>query len=37
MEHRQRGTRQAPYIYEPGSFVPLATVQGADEEHSTYW
>lgn len=27
--HSQRGTRQALYIYEPGSFVPLATIQGA--------
>ncbi|ABX36509.1 hypothetical protein Daci_3878 [Delftia acidovorans SPH-1] len=35
--HSQRGTRQALYIYEPGSFVPLATIQGAGEEHSTYW
>ncbi|MFC4922500.1 RHS repeat-associated core domain-containing protein [Delftia deserti] len=37
MVHSQRGARQALYIYEPGSFVPLATVQGAGEEHSTYW
>ncbi|WP_047219798.1 hypothetical protein [Delftia lacustris] len=37
MVHSQRGTRQALYIYEPGSFVPLATIQGAGEEHSTYW
>ncbi len=37
MEHSQRGTRQALYIYESGSFVPLATIQGAGEEHSTYW
>jgi len=37
MMHSQRGTRQALYIYEPGSFVPLATIQGAGEEHSTYW
>ncbi|MEE9873433.1 MULTISPECIES: RHS repeat-associated core domain-containing protein [Delftia] len=35
--HSQRGVRQALYIYEPGSFVPLATIQGAGEEHSTYW
>ncbi|WP_353176349.1 hypothetical protein [Delftia acidovorans] len=37
MMHSQQGTRQALYIYEPGSFVPLATIQGAGEEHSTYW
>jgi RHS repeat-associated protein len=37
MVHSQRGARQALYIYEPGSFVPLATVQGAGEEQSTYW
>ncbi|WP_227741002.1 RHS domain-containing protein [Delftia tsuruhatensis] len=37
MVHSQRGGRQALYIYEPGSFVPLATIQGAGEEHSTYW
>nr|WP_269112207.1 RHS repeat-associated core domain-containing protein [Delftia acidovorans] len=37
MVHSQRGARQALYIYEPGSFVPLATIQGAGEEHSTYW
>ena len=27
MVHSQRGARQALYIYEPGSFVPLATIQ----------
>ncbi|MXN32825.1 RHS repeat-associated core domain-containing protein [Delftia sp. CH05] len=37
MVHSQRGARQALYIYEPGIFVPLATIQGAGEEHSTYW
>jgi len=37
MVRRQRGARQALYIYEPGSFVPLVTIQGAGEEHSTYW
>jgi RHS repeat-associated protein len=37
MVHSQRGARQALYIYEPGSFVPLATIQGAGEEQSTYW
>ncbi len=37
MVHSQRGARQALYIYGPGSFVPLATVQGSGEEHSTYW
>lgn len=29
--------RRSIYIYEPSSFVPLATIQGAGEEHSTYW
>jgi RHS repeat-associated protein len=37
MVHSQRGASQALYIYEPGSFVPLATIQGAGEEQSTYW
>jgi uncharacterized protein RhaS with RHS repeats len=37
MAHSQRGGRQALCIYEPGSFVPLATIQGAGEKHSTYW
>ncbi len=37
MVRSQRGATQALYIYEPGSFVPLATIQGAGEEHSTYW
>jgi RHS repeat-associated protein len=33
MVHSQRGNKQALYIYEPNSFVPLATVQ---DQH-TYW
>ncbi|WP_234384324.1 RHS domain-containing protein [Paracidovorax avenae] len=37
MVHSQRGGREALFIYEPDSFVPLATVQGTPEEQHTYW
>ena len=37
MVHSQRGGREALFIYEPDSFVPLATVQGTAEEQHTYW
>ncbi len=33
MIHSQRGNKQALFIYEPNSFVPLATVQN----DQTYW
>ncbi|AVS66200.1 sugar-binding protein [Paracidovorax avenae] len=37
MVHSQRGGRAALFIYEPDSFVPLATIQGTGEDSSTYW
>lgn len=37
MVHSQRGGRGSLFIYEPNSFVPLATVQGSAEEQHTYW
>ncbi|WP_375576637.1 RHS repeat-associated core domain-containing protein [Paracidovorax oryzae] len=37
MVHSQRGRRGSLFIYEPDSFVPLATVQGTGEEQHTYW
>jgi RHS repeat-associated protein len=33
MIHSQRGSKQALFIYEPNSFVPLATLQDGE----TYW
>ncbi|WP_436127047.1 RHS domain-containing protein [Acidovorax sp. LjRoot117] len=29
--------RSSLFIYEPGSFVPLATAQGTQNDHHTYW
>jgi RHS repeat-associated protein len=37
MVHSQRGGREALFIYEPDSFVPLATVQGTAEKQHIYW
>ncbi|AVT03669.1 hypothetical protein C8242_14565 [Paracidovorax avenae] len=37
MVHSQRGGRGSLFIYEPDSFVPLATIQGTAEEQHTYW
>ncbi len=37
MVHSQRGGRGSLFIYEPDSFVPLATIQGSAEEQHTYW
>ena len=40
MIHSQRGVKQALYVYEPDSFTPLATVQGAANDSAseqTYW
>ena len=37
MIHTQRGNRQALFVFEPRSFVPLATVQGAAQERQIYW
>ncbi|CAN7212380.1 DUF6531 domain-containing protein [Acidovorax sp. LjRoot129] len=40
MIHSQRGVKQALYVYETDSFIPLATVQGAANDaasEQTYW
>nr|WP_289623609.1 RHS repeat-associated core domain-containing protein [Paracidovorax valerianellae] len=37
MVNSQRGGNNSLFIYEPGSFVPLATVQGTPEDTRTYW
>lgn len=40
MIHSQRGVKQALFVYEPDSFIPLATLQGAANDPSsdqTYW
>jgi RHS repeat-associated protein len=40
MIHSQRGSKEALFIFEPSSFVPLATIQGAanhPESRHTYW
>ncbi|MDA8457041.1 RHS domain-containing protein [Acidovorax sp. GBBC 3334] len=37
MVHSQRGGREALFVYEPNSFVPLATLQGTQEDRHTYW
>jgi len=40
MVHSQRGSKEALFIFEPHSFVPLATVQGIHkdkESQQTYW
>ena len=40
MIHSQRGNKEALFIFEPNSFVPLATVQGISkdrESQQTYW
>ncbi len=37
--HSQRGGKASLFIYEPGSFVPLATVQGTQQpgDRRIYW
>ncbi|GKS85647.1 hypothetical protein AVMA1855_15865 [Acidovorax sp. SUPP1855] len=37
MVNSQRGSKSSLFIYEPGSFVPLATVQGTLGDTRTYW
>ena len=37
MVHSQRGGKEALFVYKPGSFVPLASIQGSKDEHHTYW
>ncbi len=37
MVHSQRGVRESLFIYQPGGFVPLATIQGTAKEPQTYW
>jgi RHS repeat-associated protein len=40
MIHSQRGNKEALFVFEPNSFVPLATVQGISkdkESQQTYW
>ncbi len=40
MIHSQRGNKEALFVFEPNSFVPLATVQGISKDQSsqqTYW
>jgi RHS repeat-associated protein len=39
MVHSQRGGKASLFIYEPGSFVPLATVQGTQQpgDSRLYW
>ncbi|GKT02451.1 DUF6531 domain-containing protein [Acidovorax sp. SUPP3434] len=37
MVHSQRGGKDALFVYEPSSFVPLATVQGTQNDRQTYW
>jgi YD repeat-containing protein len=40
MIHSQRGSKEALFVFEPNSFVPLATVQGAANDatsQQTYW
>jgi YD repeat-containing protein len=40
MVHSQRGNKEALFVFEPNSFVPLATVQGAVNQaksQQTYW
>jgi RHS repeat-associated protein len=40
MVHSQRGSKEALFVFEPNSFVPLATVQGAANDAKslqTYW
>jgi len=37
MVQSQRGGREALFVYEPDSFVPLATLQGMQEDRQTYW
>ncbi|WP_284407511.1 RHS repeat-associated core domain-containing protein, partial [Acidovorax sp. SUPP3434] len=33
----QRGGKEALFVYEPSSFVPLASIQGTEENRQTYW
>ncbi|GKS74443.1 DUF6531 domain-containing protein [Acidovorax sp. SUPP950] len=35
--HSQRGGKEALFVYEPASFVPLASIQGTEESRHTYW
>ncbi|WCM87178.1 RHS repeat domain-containing protein [Acidovorax sp. NCPPB 3576] len=37
MVHNQRGGKEALFVYEPDSFVPLASIQGTEENRHTYW
>ncbi|GKS88325.1 RHS repeat-associated core domain-containing protein [Acidovorax sp. SUPP2539] len=37
MVHSQRGGRESLFVYEPDSFVPLASIQGTEENRHTYW
>jgi RHS repeat-associated protein len=37
MVHSQRGSKEALFVFEPNSFVPLATVQGTKNDKQTYW
>ncbi|SDE76363.1 RHS repeat-associated core domain-containing protein [Paracidovorax valerianellae] len=37
MVHSQRGGKEALFVYEPASFVPLASIQGTQENRHTYW
>ncbi|GKT27071.1 RHS repeat-associated core domain-containing protein [Acidovorax sp. SUPP3334] len=37
MVHSQRGGKDSLFVYEPGSFVPLATLQGTQDDRQTYW
>ncbi|GKS83691.1 hypothetical protein AVMA1855_06085 [Acidovorax sp. SUPP1855] len=34
---KERGGNGALFVYEPSSFVPLATVQGTQDDRQTYW
>jgi YD repeat-containing protein len=36
MVHSQRGSKEALFVFEPNSFVPLATVQGTKTDRQTY-
>nr|WP_320200698.1 RHS repeat-associated core domain-containing protein [Agrobacterium sp. rho-13.3]MDX8310232.1 RHS repeat-associated core domain-containing protein [Agrobacterium sp. rho-13.3] len=37
MVHSQRGGRESLFVYESASFVPLASIQGTEENRHTYW
>ncbi|WP_284415750.1 RHS repeat-associated core domain-containing protein, partial [Acidovorax sp. SUPP3334] len=34
---KERGGNGALFVYEPDSFVPLASIQGTEENRHTYW